>query len=73
MNTGMTCMHCGRPILVDVAYIGNCNYHLECARPPEQPFRYEPMPPHPGAQPLIPLTEDDVRRIVREELQRAQG
>lgn len=36
---------------------------------------YAPMPAQPplhGAQPIRPLTEDDVRRIVREELAKQQ-
>lgn len=65
----MNCGYCGRP-MVTMVYVGDCAYHPECVRGPG----YAPpsmVPMFPGALPLPHLTENDVRRIVREELVRA--
>lgn len=41
--------------------------HFNNPPPPDQ--QYRPMPPNPnGCRPAVPLTEADVRRIVREEI-----
>jgi hypothetical protein len=68
MNTAnsfpMVCSGCGSPIL-DASFIwnGSAMYHTHC-RPPSYVV----------ATPALPaLTADDVRRIVREELERARG
>lgn len=59
----MLCGYCGRPMLQQV-WVGNVAYHPECTRGPS----YSPMPSTPGCQPVKPLTEEDVRRIVCDEL-----
>lgn len=63
------CLHCGRPITGQIVYAGNGAYHWECTQPPGQQS-YQPMPNQFGAIPVPTLTEEDVRRIVREELGR---
>lgn len=75
MSTGTftwKCVHCGRPMAAAVASGGGM-YHEECLHGPgwQQPH-YAPLPSNPGCAPLAPLTEDDVRRIVREEIARAK-
>jgi len=65
----MQCQHCGRPIGGGSAtYIGGLPYHYECTRGPGAQTNYVLMPPRAGCQPEHTLTEADVRRIVREEL-----
>ena len=48
-------------------YCGGLAYHPECTRGPGAQ-QYAPMPAMPGCTPVTPLTAEDVRRIVREEL-----
>lgn len=67
---GILCGYCGRPMLAGVS-IGGVMYHQECTHGPGGPLRYAPMPPVPGAVPWKALDESDVRRIVRDELQRS--
>lgn len=63
------CGTCGFPIPprnVSFGYAGPmCAYEGE--HPPYRPT-YAPMHPVEGAKPMRQLTEEDVRRIVREEL-----
>ena len=75
-STGaMYCAHCGRPAST-LVWINGVGYHPECTHGPgyQQPT-YGPnlFPIHGGA--FVPATrwisEEDVRRIVREELVRA--
>lgn len=54
------CGHCGLPFVS----AGLNNPHCRCQ------LVYQPRPPMPGAVPSRFMTEDDVRRIVREELAR---
>ncbi len=76
MGTTPFCHVCFRPVIGAAVY-GNAGeaYHPECTRPPEHARlseltmpRYAPLPSEPGCQPLKTLSEDDVRRIVQEEL-----
>lgn len=71
MNTAavLKCAHCGRPIGGLQTWLGGYAYHYECTLSPDsRQLRYEPMTVTPCAIPVPPLTESDVRRIVREEL-----
>ena len=62
----MLCAHCGRPMLTSV-FVGGMSYHPECTQPPAR--IYEPAPQYPWpAGPAV--TEDRLREIVREELER---
>jgi hypothetical protein len=62
----MLCNHCGRPVASGV-WIGSGLYHDECTRGPGySPNYYGSM----GCTPFVPLTEDRVRQIVREEIER---
>ena len=74
MSTGteipMTCQHCGRPIAKLSTHIGHLAYHPECTHGHGHQMHYAPMPPAPGAHPFAPVSEERVRQIVREELQR---
>lgn len=69
-----SCAYCGRPVAAAV-YIGMYPYHPECTRGPSAPSPpyYTPVGAGDGNT-YVPrhLTEADVRRIVREELQRAK-
>jgi hypothetical protein len=65
-----SCQHCGRPIAGFPTYIGAYSYHPECTRGPGVEMAYQPMPFTQGAYAVPILTEGDVRRIVREELER---
>ena len=60
MSSGATpvCGYCGRPIIGLITWGYGVAYHYECTRGPSAPRTFGP---------LI-LTEDDVRRIVREEI-----
>jgi len=72
------CSHCGRPIANEAVYLGGYAYHPECTRGPSYPATFQHLPPNPPPthhlwhMPVAPprLTEEDVRRIVREELTR---
>jgi hypothetical protein len=70
-NTAMHCAHCGRPC-ASAVWIGSLPYHQECMRGPGyQADVCRLYPPHPDwhhRAPAHDLTENDVRRIVREEL-----
>ena len=61
------CGYCGRPVIGHAVYCGGLAYHTECTRGPGAQ-QYAPMPAMPGCTPVTPLTAEDVRRIVREEL-----
>ena len=67
MNSGTVpmCGYCGRPIATKTLWLGGRTYHYECTRGPGAPMTYTYT--YTG-QETIMLTEDDVRRIVREEL-----
>lgn len=54
------CGHCGRPV-ASAMWIGDLPYHLECTQPPDSQTR---------TFQTAPLTEEQVRRIVRDELDR---
>lgn len=56
----MTCGHCGRP-MASAVWINGQGYHPECTHGPG--FQ---MPTFTQS----PLTEEDIRRIVREEIDR---
>jgi hypothetical protein len=56
--TPPTCGYCGRPIIGLITWGYGVPYHHDCARGPCDPPTFSPPP----------LTEDAVRRIVREEL-----
>lgn len=58
------CPHCGAPGYVTSA---GTQYNCMCRQGTYGTYRYIPSP-EPGCQPLKPLTEADVRRIIREEL-----
>ena len=75
MNTAgtgaMICMHCGRPMLTSVM-VGGLLYHEECTRGPGwQHPTYTPPPPLPPRHYTVPMDDERVRQIVRDELQRA--
>ena len=57
--TGILCAHCGRPAPIAVWH-GGLPYHDECTHGPG--YQSQPWGP-------APLTEADVRRFVREELE----
>lgn len=58
------CSSCGRPIAGSAVWVGVGIYHPECCHPPGYSS--------PTFQPP-PLTADQVRQIIREELERARG
>ena len=65
---GMICGHCGRPMAAGVSISGRM-YHQECTHGPgwqAQPF--QPLPPQHYS---VPLSDERVRQIVRDELVRA--
>ena len=67
--TGPLCQHCGRPIGGVATWLGGQPYHPECTHGLGYSTHYAPSPIATlGCKPAPPLTEDDVRRIVREEL-----
>ena len=59
-NTTPTCGFCGMPVLVQPTWWGGVAYHFECAHGPGGPLPAQISPKT--------LTEEDVRRIVREEM-----
>lgn len=59
-GTVATCGFCGRPVQCAV-YLGGTPYHAECTQCPTPQHYVNPS-----------LTESDIRRIVREELERAK-
>lgn len=69
MSTGTTplCGYCGKPVIDAITWHAGTPYHSECTHGPGYPTHYvmtrTPTPTWPST-----LTEDDVRRIVREEL-----
>lgn len=68
MYTGITtplCGHCGRPAVANGIYHGGLAYHPECTRGPSAAPTFAPG--YAG-----PLTAEQVRQIVREELARLQ-
>lgn len=62
MNTTPLCGHCGRPVMADGRMAGLLVYHYECTLSPNARTFQPPS-----------LTGDQVRQIVREELERAHG
>lgn len=71
MSSGTTplCGYCGRPVIGMAVWGAGRAYHAECTRGPNWHQTYAPTPlPHGQARVLQQLTEDDVRRIVREEI-----
>ena len=69
----MVCGYCGRPIASEAKWLGGTPYHSACTESPG----YDPgtIRFYPPGQLPIPtftpaMTEDDVRRIVREEIER---
>lgn len=70
MSTGaMHCTYCGRPA-VSLVWINGFGYHQECLRGPGYQEQVYQSP----SQPMwFGLTEDRVRQIVREELEKARG
>ena len=70
--TVATCQHCGAPIGGAATWLGGLPYHPECTHGPGYPTHYAPLSlEHEGCKPSHRITENDVRRIVREELARA--
>lgn len=73
MNTAgtgaMHCAHCGRPAAT-LVWIGGMGYHLECTRGPGGPATYAPPPPLPVRHYTVPMDDERVRQIVRDELLR---
>lgn len=67
-GTTPLCGYCGRPVIDFAVWHGGVPYHGECTHGPSGPLRYAQMPAQPGCTPIRQLTEDDVRRIVREEI-----
>ena len=58
-TTTPVCFFCGRPIIGSmVSGLGGETYHPECTYAPSRQFQGQ----------LTSLTEEDIRRIVREEL-----
>lgn len=74
MNTAvpgaMHCAHCGRPAAT-LVWIGGMGYHLECTHGPGGPATYGTPPPLPVRHYTVPMDDERVRQIVRDELQRA--
>lgn len=67
LGTGaMCCMHCGRPMLTSVM-VGGMLYHEECTRGPGWQREYFQAP----VTVSMPLTDERIRQIVRDELVRA--
>lgn len=63
MPTGIgpfVCGYCGKPVVMGAVWHGATPYHLECTRGPSQQIA--------GGVAHLPLTEADVRRIAREEM-----
>jgi hypothetical protein len=75
VSTGipMLCAHCQRPAASGV-WLGQFFYHEECTRGPGWQTQYWGGYPS-GTPAVVPplLTEERVRQIVREELERANG
>lgn len=67
----LKCSSCQQPIHYVAAYIEGSPYHRECLFGESQYKRSKPDV-H-GCKPLSPLSEDDVRRIVREEFSPAMS
>ena len=72
MNTtgtgAMLCAHCGRPAMT-LVQIGGMGYHLECTRGPG--FEQTTLRPVSVQHYTEKMTDERVRQIVRDELQRA--
>ena len=64
-GTAMACGYCGRPCASGV-WIGHQVFHPECTRGPS-------FSPQARAPFIYPHTLGDIRRIVREEIERAKG
>jgi len=72
--TSFTCGFCGRPC-ASFVWLGGVPYHEECTRGPGyQPRTYGTGyglgPPSQGCIPIPTMTEERVRKIVREEIER---
>lgn len=63
----MLCAHCKRP-MAQAVWLNGWPYHLECTRGPGYQTHYQMDFKDGGCTSLAMLTEQDVRRIVREEL-----
>ena len=66
----VSCAHCGRPIGGTAVWMGNFQYHEECTRGPTFAQRYFTPVGDGNTYIPYPLSEHDVRRIVREEVER---
>ena len=68
-GTTPLCGYCGRPVIGMAVWDAGRAYHAECTRGPSWHQTYASIPsPHGQARALRQLSEDDVRRIVREEM-----
>ena len=65
--TPLKCSHCDRPIGGVQTWIGGFAFHQECAHGPGADMTLRPQV---AATWPRPLTEDRVREIVREEMER---
>ena len=75
MNTAgsgaMCCAHCGRPAAT-LVWLGGLGYHAECTRGPGwQEATYQAPPLLPVQHYTTPMSEERVRLIVRDEMQRS--
>jgi len=66
------CGYCGRPCGACIWLNGN-PYHEECTHGPDYKPQYYGGNVQDWAKGVAPLTENDVRRIVREEIERLKG
>ena len=69
-------MQCGRRfdffhIAGLATHIGHLAYHPECTHGPSYPTHYELPQPLPVQHYTVPMDDERVRQIVRDELQRA--
>ena len=66
----MLCGYCGRPMVAGVQIYGRM-YHQECTHEPGfLPLQFEPAPLSPRHY-TVPMDDERVRQIVRDELVRA--
>lgn len=66
----MCCMHCGRPMLTSVM-VGGMLYHPECTHGPSYPTHYVTQPMLTVQHYTVPMDDERVRQIVRDELLRS--
>jgi len=67
--TAFTCGYCGRPC-ASFVWLGDVPYHEECTHGPDYRRSYYGGNVSDWAKGVAPLSEQDVRRIVREEIER---